>query len=254
MNVEILIVSYLKDKPWLEHCLRSIRKFAIGFSKTTLLVPGDELDKFFGMKGLPNNFVLRSYNREKDQRLWHLHHQLMKCRADELCPNAEFIFHTDSDCIFTENVDANEYFDNGKPILWVDEYARLGNGVPWKPVVDNVMGGDNKFETMRRHGAIHYRAIYKDLRDQIEVRHKQPFDQFVLAQKADFPWGFTEFNMLGCMALSDKWRSKYAIVEMKNGVPKNKITQFWSHAQLNQKQSTPLGEISAAEAFKKLGV
>lgn len=257
MKTQVLVVSYLKDKPWLVHCLKSIAKFASGFSGTKVLVPMDEAQHFVGIlrEELDPFFTLATYNRAQNPRLWHLDHQRMKCRADEVCPDADFILHTDSDCIFTEPVTPEDYFVDGKPVMWIQSYDSLPKDFPWKPVVDACMGGDNKFETMRRHGAVHYRALYKDLRDHIEATHHVPFDEFVLSRKPDFPWGWTEFNMLGVMALSPKWRDKYHIVDLKDGVPKNKILQMWSHSPEDKPQSTPFGfNLTPKEIYDKLGV
>src|SRR5437762_5932895 len=108
MRTSILIVSFLQDLPWLKHCLRSIDKFATGFGETVVLVPEEELWRFSkALCELPlradtqDSIRLASYHRTPRQEYWHLHHQVMKCRADKWCPDADFVLHTDSDCIFS---------------------------------------------------------------------------------------------------------------------------------------------------------
>lgn len=238
MNVEILIVSYLKDKVWLEHSLNSVRKYASGFSRVTVLVPDDEKQHFSGMVA---PFDLATYDRVKDPRLWHLDHQRMKCWTDVVCPHADIVYHLDSDAFFIEPVTPEDLCPDGKPFLMIDSYERLadeGCWVPWKPVVDYCMGGDNAYETMRAPMACFHRGVYKDTRDRIEAVHHKKFDQFVLEQKPDFPWGFTEFNMIGTMCLTPKWIDRYTVVDLgKVPVPWLKVIQFWSHSPPDKPQT-----------------
>lgn len=237
MKVEILVVSFLPDKPWLLHCLRSIQKFAHGFSQTTLLVAEQELKNF---ADLQDQCRLATYRRAEDPKLWHLDHQRMKCRSDEVCPEADVVFHIDSDTFFTDHITPEDTCPGGKPMLVIGSYAeieRQGYQMPWKPVVDFVMGGDNKFETIRLPHPCYWRGTYRDVREHISRLHNQDFDSFVLAQKADFPWGFTENNMLGTMCLTTKWRDKYHVVNVDtDGWPKIKVAHFWSHSPIDQPQ------------------
>ena len=84
MKTSILVVSYLQDLPWLTHCLRSIEKFATGFHETVVLVPQDEAQRFRTEIPFGIGLRLATYNRTPDKAKWHLHHQAMKCRADEV--------------------------------------------------------------------------------------------------------------------------------------------------------------------------
>jgi hypothetical protein len=231
MKVEILAVSFLPDKHWLMHCLNSIEKFAVGFTRTTILVPEQERNEFEDISG---RCRLVTYRRTPEKVKWHIDHQRMKCRADELCPDADVIFHIDSDTFFTGRITPQDVCPNGKPMLIIGSYENIfktGGQNPWKPVVDFVMGGDNKYETIRLPHPCYWRAMYKDVRTHIEERHKQDFDSFVLAQKADFPWGFCDNNMLGFMCLTPKWRDKYHVVDVDTeGWPHIQVAHFWSHS------------------------
>jgi hypothetical protein len=260
VNVEILVVSYLKDKPWLVHCLNSIRKFARGFGPTTLLVPAKEVGSFVELTRdfATTEFHLMTYPRVKSSRLWHLDHQRMKCRSDEVCPNADFVLHTDSDCVFTEPVTPEDYFVGANPVMWMESYERLGNAVPWQPVVERALGCTVTHEFMRHHPQVNPRGVYADVRNHIESVHHMPFDQYVLSQKADFPWGFEEFDTIGAFAYhSPKWRGKYHWIDLgEMPRPKEKLVQMWSHGSMDDPR-TIINNVDTRtpnQLFKELGV
>jgi len=240
MKTQILIVSYSKDKPYLEYCLRSIRKFATGFSGTTVVVPSTEASEFaslvagFGM-------TMMTYDRDQNAAKWHLHAQAQKCWADTYCPEADFVLHTDSDCVFTEPVTPEDYFIEAKPVMLMESYARLGDN-PWQDVVQRVLKHAVKFEFMRRHPQVNPIGVYSALRQHINRTHGVPFEQYVLAQKPTFPWGFTEHNVIGAFAYyHPDWKDKYHWWEVDGSrpVPHEKLAQFWSLAPIDQEQSLP---------------
>jgi hypothetical protein len=166
----------------------------------------------------------------------------MKCHSDQLCPDVDVIFHIDSDTFFTDCITPEDTCPGAKPMLVIGSYEKIREGpppgVPWKPVVDFCMGGDNKFETIRLPHPCYWRGTYKDVRDHITRLHHRDFDGFVLAQRPDFPWGFSENNMLGTMCLTPKWRDKYHVVNVDtDGWPKIKVAHFWSHSPIAKPQA-----------------
>lgn len=252
----ILIVSYGKDIPWLEHCLNSVRKFASGFGETTLLVPRSEAPMFMRF---PKSHGVRVmwYDRTTNAKLWHLDHQRMKCRADEVCPAAQMILHVDSDCVFTEPVTPQDYLHDGKPVLLVQPYSTMGKDVPpWQRCTAAAIGWEVTHETMRRHPALHHKGIYGDLRRRIEAVHGCSFDRYVLGCAPTFPWGFSEFNAIGQIALSEQWRERYHFIDTsKEDPPHSKLRQFWSHGGFRYKERNPDGSMETAEdVFKRLGI
>ena len=64
------------------------------------------------------------------------------------------------------------------------------------------------------------------------------FTKFVESRKPDYPWGFTEHNVIGAFAFYDpKWHDQYHWIEVgKQDVPKDKVMQFWSHSPPNVEQ------------------
>lgn len=235
-NTEIMIVSYAKDVPYLVYNLASIRKFARGFSGVTLVVPADEA-AFFGGLDL-TGCKLKTYQRVKDPLRWHLHAQAQKCHAEEHCPQAHFILHTDSDCVFTELVTPDDYFWNGLPIMCIEAYSRLKNS-QWQRVVEDVLRCRVKYETMRRHPQVNPRTIYPLLRRYLKLIHQREFDDYVLSLKPTFPWGFTEHNVIGAFALETHPEAYHWIDLAVSLEPHSKLRQFWSYSPTDKPQSSP---------------
>ena len=121
MKCEIFIVSFGRHFQWLEYCLRSIEKYASGFSGTTLIVP--DVDEPMAKAMFHGVTVKSGPEWEGKGMLWHMA-QVM--RADEWCPDADFILHTDSDCVFHEPTTPDDFFANGKPMLFHESFRSLG--------------------------------------------------------------------------------------------------------------------------------
>jgi hypothetical protein len=241
MKVEILIVSYAHDLPYLRYNLKSIYKFTHDFTGITVVVPALEADQFAALSmDYPCN--VRPYARVEYQPQWHLDAQCRKCFADLYCPEADFVLHTDSDCIFTEPVGPEDYFVNGKPVMVIEPYAKMPYS-PWKSVVEAVLKQPAPYETMRRHPQVNPIGIYRDLREHIQTLHGRDFTEYVLSLKPDFPWGFTEHNVIGSYALAtSKWKDAYHWIDLgKEKMPKEKLMQFWSLSPVNKEQGAPHG-------------
>lgn len=239
MRTDIFIVSCLKHRAWLEHCLASIRKFAQGFGETVVLVPDTEAGEFVEL--CAEQRALLRVGREPPGK-GHLWQCLQKCRADEHCPGADFIFHIDSDCVFCEPVTPADYFEGDKPVLLIEEYASLERqfpGFPWRPVVEKALKRPVKYETMRRQGMVNPIGIYAATRQEVVRAIEEPFDEFVMAQKNEYPQTFCEFNTIGAVALEPPWRDRYHFRDVvKEGWPPHKIIQFWGHRAPDLSQNT----------------
>lgn len=224
--MEILIVTYGPDAPFLDYCLKSIQKFATGFAGVTVLAPYSDAALIGPLCDKYGAHMKNDYRSKPP--LGFLDHMVAKCFADEWCPDAEFILHVDSDCVFTEPVTPEDYFVDGKPVLLIEPFSKIGPG-NWKPVTDSVMKIDSKYETMRRHPAVHYRDVYPALQRHVEAAQQMGFRDYVLTRKSDFPWGFSEFVALGQIALSPERRDRYHFIDLsQESAPKHKLHQFWS--------------------------
>lgn len=249
MNCEILLVTHLKDKAWTEWNLKSIRKFATGFSGLTLVVPKHERAAFEPLSNIVD-FALRTHELPG-----HLGAQTQKCLADVLCVGADFVLTSDSDCCFIEPVTPEDYFVDGKPVMLIEEFSRL-QGNPWKPTVDKALGGDAKYETMRRHPQVNPVGLYADMREHIAKRHGMSFEQYTMSQKPDYPWGMSECCWLGSFALNSPWKEHYHWIDVaKDERPKDKLYQAWSHSPPDQMQDLPSGGRGCPlDLYKKLGL
>ncbi len=252
MKVSILIVSWLQDLKWLEYCLRSIAKFASGFHQTVVLVPEQEISEFRERLPLSNDVSFATYHRTSDKSKWHLHHQVMKCHADLWCPNADFVLHTDSDCVFSNTVTPSDYFIEEKPVMLMEPYVKLKYN-PWQIPTQNTLKRLVPHEFMRRHPQVNPVSVYPGLRERIRELHDQPFDDYVLSLKPDFPWGFSEHNVIGAYAWFEHHDQYHWIDLSKQPRPADRLIQFWSHGPMDKPQQTPFGlNLTPRAVFDKL--
>ncbi len=202
--VSILVVSYAKDIEFLRYLLKSIAQNTSGFAETVVAVPEHE-------RGM--------YNWVKKARVVYFHeapgkgmlsHMAMKCRADELCPDADFIWHLDADCVVWSKVTPADLFKDGKPVLLRERYADLRNANRrvWQKNVENALGFKPEYEGMVRQGAIHPRQVYAATRAAVEKHTGMKFDDFVTSGTNAFPQLYCEFNTLAAIAIRD-FRSSY---------------------------------------------
>ena len=240
MNTEILIVSFAKHFNHLIYALRSIEKFARGFSAVRVVIPRVDIDRF--SSEISANIkreegscpvIVEGFDEWPDKGMVHHMHIIM--HADQYCPDADFILHFDSDCTFTEPVTPEDYFLDGKPVLMYADFGWLcssvqGNLIMWQEATLNAIGRPVEIETMRRHPAVHYRELYPLARDAIEKHTGKNMVEFMREQRNEFPQSFCEYVTLGNVAwrtMRDKyhWRD-----QQSQGFPPSKLNQSWSHA------------------------
>lgn len=241
MTTDIFIVSYKRDFSYLEYCLRSIDKFCNGFNALRILVPNQDVLEANqlvnrAMKRLPFFVEVLGGNEWPGKgMLWHLC-QIM--RADEWCPDADFILHFDSDCIFTLPITPETFFKDGKPILryetWESIGKRRGDVLIWKPVVEACLPFPVPYETMRCHPAVHCRGLYRVARDLIETKTQRPVDFYIRnSGQNQWPQKFCEFITLGNVAMV-YFKERYYLWDCsKNVFPdwqEIPVQQFWSHS------------------------
>jgi hypothetical protein len=203
LRVDLHIVSFRKDLEWCRYAIRSVRKYATGFGGVTLVVPTSDKAMFEGMADRLVTF---------EQRSWRgfLHHSVMVHRADEACPDADFIVHMDSDCMFVEPVTPEDYVRDGKALMMRERFelirtaytGKFRSGAArfrWKQVAEKVLGFPVDYETMVRHPSVHPRRLYLEVRRHIERTHGVPFDEYVLGRWSRMK--YAEFPVLGAYAL-----------------------------------------------------
>lgn len=233
MNCEIFIRSYKKDREWLGYCMRSINKFCKGFSGVTVVVPKED-ERLFDFAN-PRNYSLKLYDCNQSKPMMDC--MVQACLADLYCPNADLIFHVDSDCVFTSPVTPETYMTNGLPQLPVRTFESMGENLAtcWRKPTQDALGILVTHETMVRHPEVYHRELYASMRDRVECVHGKPFKDYVMGFQERFPWGFAEFPALGMWALHAD-NDRYSIIDV-SGMSEEAITasykrelfQGWSH-------------------------
>jgi len=266
MKCEIFYVTYAKDFPWLVYSLRSINKFASGFSGVTIVVPDSDVDELFRLAirnlcGIP--IICKGGNEWPDKgMMWH---EAQICRADEWCPDADFVAHFDPDAVFTEVVTPESFFVEGKPKLQFERFDTIGVRTPgclkWKEAVEKCLPFECPNETMRGLPHVYHRELYGNIRDVVSRCTMKPFDDYVHSCENSFPQTFCEFNTLGNVAMKH-FPDKYHLVDNGNKPNPNKsdfpVQQFWSHGAIDKPQDVWVrGEqksVVPLEMIKELGL
>lgn len=243
LKVHILVFSYAFDIDYLEYCLKSIDKFATGFTGATVIVPEKELAMF--KTRFPEADIRGTWYPE-NEILGHLHHQGMKCAPDKYVPTGtDLVCFLDSDCVFTQPVSPDDYIVDGKPELLIKRFDSLKPGTnPWQTPTEEILKTNVYYETMQRHPHLGWTAMYPELRAHVEKLQGMEFQSFILTRKPTFVWGCSEFNLMGnFVLLNEKWKEKYHFVDLTGDKPhpksSEKLVQFWSRSPIDKPQSTP---------------
>ncbi|SRR5258708_3957506 len=226
-KIDILIVSFAPDAEWLTYCLRSLQRYASGFSKINVVFPNRD-DSIMRSICINYNANPIGYD-EPPPPLGHLSHNIAKTSADIYCPDATHVVHIDSDCIITNYFTPDMLFHNDKPILIRQLYKDVGPAICWKGPAEKALGFETPYETMRRMPLIHDINVYPAVRNHIEQVHNMSFSKYVLQQKPTYPCGFCEFNTIGSFALM-RMPELYSIATPPdNNIVEIPIKQLWSH-------------------------
>jgi uncharacterized protein DUF6492 len=245
--MELLVVTFQRDFPYLTWLFRSMVKFCSGFSAVRVLVPTPDFaqaetmtQRFLRDKGF-REAVVQSYDEWPG--LGFLHHMAQIMRADEWCPAADFIGHIDADCCFTSPVTPDTYIRNGKPIMRYEYFSKLGRRHPgaaaWQAPTQACLPFLVSKETMRCHPGVFHRGLYAEARRQIELKVKEPWEEYLKKQKNDYPQTFVEFVTLGNVALHC-FPEKYEAVEQIGDLvtPDNCVQQFHSPDPIDRPQTS----------------
>ena len=245
MRTDILIASCKRDLPWLRYALKSIKKFAHGFGGVTVVWPRAETEQFIGFEPgtlTQTNLVLFDEFPGKGM----LDAMSQKMLADQHCPNANYVLHSDSDVVFKEPFGPEDYMVEGKPIWLVEPYeaikARRDSGVGryrWRSVTEDMLGFEVKYETMCWPQIICPVGLYDEYRKHIEKRWGMPMRHYYLTGRNEFPQDRAEFPSLGAYAreFHHDW-FQWIDVSTNEPRPKHRAIQFWSHSDPDILQST----------------
>lgn len=231
MTALIFIKSYPSDFPWLEYCLRSIRKFASGFREVVVVVPKVQvLSEKSWLRASPQVKVLEAVEYGHDG---YLSQQVFKLYADTFTDDTDYILHIDSDTIFTSPVTPETYFTNGKIDWMMTPYALIET--PWQPITEKfltLLRHPIEFEFMRRAPQMIPRWLYGAIREFCVLEHGCTIDQYIMKQ----PYrAFSEYNVLGALAYyyhRDKFNWINTAETPESEWPTLTVLQKYSHGGL----------------------
>jgi hypothetical protein len=118
MKTELFVISCAKHFNHLCYALRSIQKFARGFSRCRVLIPRSDMGQFdsivfvfppkFGEGEIP--IQVEGFDEWPGQGMLHI--CAIMC-SDQYCPEADVIMHFDSDWVFTDPVTPEDFMVDG---------------------------------------------------------------------------------------------------------------------------------------------
>jgi hypothetical protein len=210
---EILIVTYWKDFPWLDYCLRSINKFCSGFSGVTLAIPNRDIEKFHALWN-DSMQPARIVGFDEVPGKGMLHHMAMMVSADQIVPcGTKYVLHHDADGIFTMPSTPEHFFANDKPYYLIRTWASLGvldrrhpvarvasDCAMWKGPTDAQLGWDTEWYTMCVNTQAMPIEFYAPYRQYLEERHRQPFVQYMTSGRNEWPQDIMDYTAMGAWA------------------------------------------------------
>lgn len=230
-SCDIFIKTYPPDYEWLEYCLRSIERFAIGFGKTVISYSEPDVNKTHPVSPMfPFDFLkgckVVNVGDQPDGYLWQ---QVIKLDADKYT-DADYILYLDSDTILAKPVTPQTFFENGKIVWMMTPWAKTST--PWQPIIEKFLKRPVAFEFMRRAPQMVPRWLLSDLRSFCEIEHGMSMDAYVMSQPDR---GFSEFNALGAFAFEFRqekfhWIDTVRIPE--KDWPELVVDQRWSRGGL----------------------
>lgn len=246
MIASIFIKSFSRDFPRLDYAIRSIHKFASGFSEVIIAIPEGE------SYSAPSCHVIQI--RGETAGNGYLFQQCVKANVHDLT-DADFVLHIDSDTILTKPVTPETFMRDGKPLWLMTPYAHLEAGIAelsranagfhcgvmtWKAITEKFLGQPVEFEFMRRFPMLIPRSLHVAAAGFCQVWHHQSLAEYILSQPAK---EFSEFNALGALAYY-RARDDFSWLDTtKEPLPELVALQKWSHDPFTDETKAEFEEI-----------
>lgn len=242
--VEILIVTYSKDLPWLEYCLRGIKKFCRGFQGVTVAYPNSERELFALLRP---EFDIRLHGYDEVPGKGMLQHMVMMAMADTFLPApTQYVMHLDADCIYHTPTTPEDYFLNDKPVYLVRSWDSLTTEDPknpgtkcvsdcaqWRGPTEFQLGFNTDVFGMCRHPTILPVEFYAPYRAQIERVHQKSFFDFMLSGRNEFPQSSMDFTAMSAFAWH-RMHGRFHWIDIGvHSPPKDRQKTFWSHGGIS---------------------
>lgn len=230
MKHQVLIASYERDFIWLRHCLRSLKRFSVGFLPPVISTSSADRD---GARRLVDEVFPEATVKVRDFFHGNLRAQMAMMEGDIHCPEADFTYLVGSDCLVWDEFRPDQYFMEGKPIMLYTSYKLLPPGVPWQGGTSLAVGHFCEFEYMRRLPICYPKELFPNCRRHIETIHHQPFQSYVQQQIGR--GNFSESNIMG--AFAHRYMPhlyKWVLTDHGFEVPAQPLIQMWSHGGLDK--------------------
>jgi hypothetical protein len=238
--VEILIVTYHKDFPWLEYCLRALRKHCKGFQGITVAHPNRDRELF---SLLGPEFDVRLYGYDEVPGKGMLQHMVVMAMAEQFLPAAtKYVMHLDADCIYHTPTTPEDYFLNDKPVYLIRSWNSLTTEDPknpgskvisdcaqWRGPTEYQLGFNTDVYTMCRHPTVLPRSFYLRYRNHIEQLHSRNFADFMLSGRNEFPQDRMDWTAMGAFAFHRMNDAFHWIDIGVDAPPRDRQQAFWSH-------------------------
>lgn len=247
-KVHILIVTYWKDRPWLEYCLRALKKFCTGFTGITVAIPTEDFGAFASLKA-DYGVVIRTYDETKGKGM--IEHMARMGYADELVPEGtEFVCHLDADCIYHTPTTPADYFTDGKPDYLIRSWESLtdpaskvvSDCAQWFAPTAKQLGFIPPIYSMCRHPTVFPIGFYKPYRQHVGGLHKMTFLDYMVSGKNEFPQDRMDWTAMGAFAY-EFMRSEFNWIDIgAQGavVPKDRQRTYWSHGGIKPDTKTEM--------------
>jgi hypothetical protein len=244
-NVEILIVTYAKDFPWLEYALKCIQRHAKGFHGVTIAIPYRDLDTLINIRisdVYTGPCIIRTYYEPVGKGF--LNHEMMMARADELVPTGtKFVMHMDADCMMKMSNVPGDYFLNDKPMYLWRTWDSLSSPDPrdptqkvvsdcimWKEPTEAQLGYPSTDYTMCRHPTVFPIGFYPAYRDYIAKTHGKSFEDYMLSgNRNTHPQDRMDFTAMGQFARTFMRDDFHWINCAEEEYPADRMKAYWSH-------------------------
>lgn len=196
-DVCVMIRSWRGDVKYAAMAAKSVLKHMPGAADIVLVIPEEDYEIFKHPARRSNSHAKVRLVREP--RLIaddHVQQKYSKLMADTYCTNA-FIFHLDSDMVFSRTVYRKDLFFMGRPIMEYDRYDNLPEEArQWKLGTSKAVGKDVEHEFSRSNNRMYPRAVYSAARTHIEQQFGTTVAEF-LSDVDMLEEAFSVFNYIG---------------------------------------------------------
>lgn len=217
--VSVFIRTYEGDLDWLKYCLASLHRNLNGWDEIVICIPEGQEHELRELITDERVVTCPAYADD------YIGQQVSKLQAHRHVLG-EFVLFVDSDVVFHPKSHVTTFFQDGKPVILKESYARLSarhpelNILKWQHVVNLVFGERPVYEYMRRAPQLFRTATLVAL-----DRTLPQLASHALSQPRRL---FSEFNVLGYFA-EMKEPEGYVFVDLgSEPVPPNPAKQNWS--------------------------